>query len=204
MIVQKERARCSVSRCFRLLVSVARCNGKTVVSKEWLTAQVEWANRLLAALDAGVYLGAWSENPNVPCRLPDRSSRARLAREVAREKYQATDIPIFVTGRLDDVDIPGEEIRGVHWRSRWKGEKYHYVVLSSIAPAFVLIHELGHYFGMGHSRYIESIMNKLPRNEPPLSLRTFAKPEYNHLRRVLRTIFRRSVRTEKPANAEGQ
>jgi len=41
----------------------------------------------------------------------------------------------------------------------------------------VLAHELGHFFGLPHSKYPVSIMNKTPRDDPPHAERGFHAKE---------------------------
>ncbi len=83
---------------------------------------------------------------------------------------------IFVVRQLDDVDIAGEVIRGLHWHLRGDRSK-RWIILSSIGGTVVLAHELGHFFGLPHSRYVESVMNKKPREAPTWEERIFAEPE---------------------------
>src|SRR5690606_10281460 len=59
----------------------------------------------------------------------------------------------FVVSSLRDVDDPSRYRQGVHWRPRGVGapDGAHFVITSSIAGPTVLAHELGHYFGNGHT-----------------------------------------------------
>ena len=51
------------------------------------------------------------------------------------------------------------------------------MILSSIASSMVLAHELGHFFGLPHTKHPKSIMNKSPHMNPPWHLRTFPEEE---------------------------
>ena len=51
------------------------------------------------------------------------------------------------------------------------------VILSTQAWARTLAHELGHVFGLPHSTYPISIMNKSERKDPPPDQRTFDPKE---------------------------
>ena len=182
---------CHFKQCLALTVMVSEHDGHLVTDGSWFQEQLTVARRLFAPLGVGIRIRRVLRSPAVPWWIRTRGQRTALHRLMTPEGAQReSNIYVFITGRLEDVDVPGQEIRGVHWRARGKSEQYHYVVLSVEAPSVVLAHELGHYFGLPHSRFPMSIMNKLPRIDPPLSLRTFAKPEYKHLRRRLRRIFR--------------
>jgi len=47
----------------------------------------------------------------------------------------------------------------------------------------VLSHELGHFFGLPHSEFDISLMNKTVRLTPLVSELTFAEPEVVHMRK---------------------
>jgi hypothetical protein len=69
----------------------------------------------------------------------------------------------------------------VHWRER-ADRTHRWVILSKIAGSLVLSHELGHFFGLPHSTYEISLMNKTLRPTPPGEL-TFAAPEVEIMRK---------------------
>ena len=75
-----------------------------------------------------------------------------MGREHARLESGA--INLFIVDRLDDIDIPGEQIRGVHWRDPKARTRKRWIFLSRIAGAMVLAHELGHYFSLPHSKEV--------------------------------------------------
>lgn len=156
------------AHCFGIAVHVPIVDGKPIATKEWLAAQLSEANRHFAAIDV-----AWQFVSSGP--LP--ASAARVADVPARNSFApaATGpvMHVFVTGQLDDIDEAGKVIRGVTWRPGGKA----YVILSTVSRGPVLAHELGHVFGLPHSTYAISIMNKTDRKEPPLDQRTFHEDE---------------------------
>lgn len=90
--------------------------------------------------------------------IDDRNARDRLAALVERTRAgEPSQIHVFVTDRLADVDAPGER-GGVHWRFR-RRRSTHYILLSSHTWPTTLAHELGHYFGNPHSRTPNNIMS---------------------------------------------
>jgi len=147
----------------------ARLTPDDAAARETITSAVD-------QIDAGQVRVAWLD--------PDRDA-------VADGRLTGKVIHVFITGQLDDVDQPGEVIRGVTWHRR--GGDHKYVILSTVAPERVLAHELGHVFGLPHSEYAISIMNKRPRTEPPIEQRAFADAELAAMRPVLRRLLREQI-----------
>ena len=158
--------------------------GEPVVSPAWLREQLQEANRLFRPLKLCFQLTEVQELPAALWRVRSRSMRSSIG--LPRRLRGAIDL--FVIGRLDDVDIAGEEIRGVHWRHPRDRERLRWIFLSRIAAAKVLAHELGHYFDLPHSTAPQSIMNKTPRATPPPAARGFTRSEYQRMRRAWRRM----------------
>lgn len=103
--------------------------------------------------------------------------RTRYQRDIiGRKRYGEGVVHVFMVERLDDVDVADAQIRGVHWRQRSNPDK-RWVILSSKGSQVVLGHELGHFFGLPHSRYPLSVMNKKPRETPSWPERVFVPEE---------------------------
>jgi hypothetical protein len=129
--------------------------------EEFIRRQLEHANAIyrplgLELLDAG--------HPSLPERhahIVTRADRDRLLRHA-----QPGAVHCVVVATLMDVDEPGRERRGVHWRSR--RDARHLVILSTLASPYVLAHELGHYFGnRAHSDTPGNLMSYDWRVSPP-------------------------------------
>lgn len=159
---------------------------RPVRDESWWSAQLGVAKALFSPVRVDFYVRSV------------RVLRASLGEVLTREDRDAflaqakarDGIDVFLVRNLADVDVKGAFIRGVHWRRR-DNVKKRWVILSSKAQPEVLAHELGHFFGLPHSRYKVSIMNKTPRKEPPWSKRVFAEPEQKkiaqHRDRMLRS-----------------
>jgi hypothetical protein len=165
-----------------------RPGGDTLIAQPaWFAVQLAVANRHFAPLDVAFQVVGIDTLPASAARIATRDERDA----VAEGRLAGQVIHVFITGHLDDIDQPGAIIRGVTWHLRGSDRKY--VILSTVAPDRVLAHELGHVFGLPHSKYAISIMNKTERAEPPPEERTFADPELAAMRPVLRRLLREHV-----------
>jgi hypothetical protein len=158
-----------------------------IAPADWLAVQLAEANRHFAPVDAGFQVVGADALPAGAGHIATPADRDA----VAEGRLAGKVIHVFLTGQLDDVDQPEDVIRGVTWHLRGGDRKY--VILSTAAPERVLAHELGHVFGLPHSRYAISIMNKRPRTEPPIEHRTFADAELAAMRPALRRLLRDQV-----------
>jgi hypothetical protein len=169
-----------VAHCFGIVAHVVVGEAGPVENARWLAAQVEQANRLFAVLDVGFRV--------VEARAHDAEFSHVATREqrdaIGAERFTPGVVHLFVVQRLDDVDVDGEVIRGVHWRLRREPKK-RWIILSTIAAPAVLAHELGHFFGLPHSAYAASIMNKKPREQPPVHRRGFVAREIERMKGFL-------------------
>lgn len=159
-------------RCFEIALHVVEEGGADVQTPQWFAAQVREANRLFAPIGVGFTVGSVA---SVDAKYADVATRQQRD-ELGRAEHSMGVIHVFVVRRLGDVDVEGEVIRGVHWRDRAETSR-RWIILSSIASSMVLAHETGHFFGLPHSRYRTSLMNKSPHRDPPWSQRTFVDEE---------------------------
>lgn len=167
--------RCDAARprCVRLRLHIAAVDDTPVVTPEWFAAQLAAANTHFAAADIAFELAGVDALPASALDIHTRRDRNALA--AGRNSLGGGVIHLYLVGTLDDVDVPGEARNGVAWRR--PGDNRKYVIVASRARPLTLAHELGHVFGLPHSTYPISIMNKTPRAEPPMDQRTFAPQE---------------------------
>ena len=175
-LVASAAAACPTDRdhCFELTIHVAQEGGAPVVDAAWLKVQVDHANRLFAPMDAGFFAG--------PTRPMDTGASidTRAQRDALGAMWERGTIHVFVAAHVANVDDPGE-INGVHWRDRANRSR-RWIILSAIAWELTLAHELGHYFGLPHSAYDISVMNKTPRAEPKPADRVFHAREIRRMK----------------------
>ncbi len=171
------------AHCFALRLHVARDDdGAMVVEPAWIAAQIAMANHHFAVIDTSFQVAGVDFLPSEAARVEDRAERSSFAKLTGGRV-----IDVFFTGYLADVDKPGAFIRGVTWHI---GEERRLIILSAVAPERTLAHELGHFFGLPHSKYAVSIMNKTPRDEPPPEERRFADEEIAKMKAQLARLVR--------------
>jgi hypothetical protein len=188
------RQACDKARahCFGLEIHIAGTSRGLVVTPEWLGKQEAAANRHFAALDVGFEVVAIDALPASNVHIETRGDRDGLATDRLGGKL----IQVFIVGQLDDVDQENAIAYGVTWHTRKDDRKY--IIVSNLALERTLAHELGHFFGLPHSTYAISIMNKSDRKEPPAEQRTFADEEVAAMRPVLKRLVRDKVIAERP------
>jgi hypothetical protein len=171
--------RVDAKRCFGIVVHVVVGDDAVpVVTPAWFAEQVSEANRLFAEIDVGFEVVDVRSEPANLAKIETRSDRDHLGRGA----HDPGVVHVWTVTRLADVDLEGDEIRGVHWRDRADTTR-RFIILSSIAGSRTLAHELGHFFGLPHSSFAASIMNKTPRSEPPSETWGFVPSEYRTMAR---------------------
>jgi hypothetical protein len=161
-----------VEHCFGIVLHVVCHDGKAVKDAAWLAEQLSETQRHFAPLKVGFEVIQTRQLGGHFNAIRTRNDRDMLG----YNRFTRRVLHLFLVGSVLNIHKPGEEIRGVHWRER-NNRKRHWVVLSAIAPKWVLAHEIGHFFGLPHSKYLSSIMNKTPRTAPDPETWSFAAPE---------------------------
>jgi hypothetical protein len=173
-----------IAFCFGLELHIVGKEAGPVQTPEWVAAQISEANRHFAPLEVAFTLAGVSALPTDKARVETREDRDRLGRKL----YSRGKIHLFLVEELANVDEPGK-LNGVHWRDQAKKSR-RWIILSSTAYPITLAHELGHFFGLPHSSYPISIMNKSPREEPPFEERTFDPEELEVMAAGLRRMVK--------------
>jgi hypothetical protein len=166
----------------RLHLAQDRC--QFVQDETWIKWQIDQSNQLFSEI--GICFEIKTILPLATDQIEMKDQTMRTA--IGQKRLKSGAIDVFVVGRLADIDIKGEEIRGVHWRHPKDRQKQRWIILSKIARDFVLAHELGHYFDLPHSTYESSIMNKTPRDFP-ISKRGFVVDEYSIMKKAKERMF---------------
>lgn len=142
-----------------LTVHVATADGDPVASRARVTQWVLRANRALAQSGVEVYVHSVRHLPRGWRAVTRAGQRRRLA------GYAPSDgtIHVFVTEELDKPHRrrSRRRVRGLHWRYRGIRRdlrQREYVVVTDGAPNTTFAHELGHLFGLAHSKSTTNIM----------------------------------------------
>lgn len=165
-------------RCVGIELFVVVEDGKPVQTPAWWAGEVEHANALFSNIGVAFELAEVRFIGRQWAHVHSRLDRDHLGR---RERTAGL-MHVFMVRQLDDVDIQGHKLFGVHWRDRADTD-HRWIIVSARDPSStVLVHEMGHYFGLPHSSYDVSVMNKRPR-ALPWPDRIFADPELERMRR---------------------
>ncbi|MEO7091726.1 MAG: hypothetical protein ABI175_00660 [Polyangiales bacterium] len=189
--VTKAVPACDATRahCFGLRFHIARTDdGSMVVEPAWIAAQLAMANKQFEPLDTSFQLVGVDFLPVDAARIDDRPERNALANQV-----KGPAIDVFFTGYLVDVDKADAFAYGVTWRTK---DERKYIIVSGMGRDRTLAHELGHFFGLPHSKFAISIMNKTARDDPPPEKRRFADEEIATMKPVLVKLVRTKVIAE--------
>lgn len=123
-----------------------------VVDDAWVHAQIAEANRLFQPLGTRFRWVYEKALPDANASMHTRTDRDALTPLTERSGF----VDVFLVRELEDVDDPGTYRRGVCWTGRG-GKRF--IILSQIAGPSVLAHELGHFFGNGHSPIDDNLMS---------------------------------------------
>jgi len=122
-----------------------------IVDDPWVDAQIAEANRLFGPYGTRV---RWVIEK--PLAEAHAAMHSRADRDALTPLMEEKVIDVFLVRELEDVDEPGRMRRGVCWTGRG-GKRF--LIVSQIAGASVLAHELGHFFGNPHSPVTDNVMS---------------------------------------------
>lgn len=137
---------------FPISIAVAVEDGVPARDDAWIATQIADANELYAPTGVRFRWTLRREIPSAHAQIHTRADRDALAPLVEKNV-----IDVFVVAALEDVDEPGRYRKGVAWTSKPTGKRF--LILSGAAFRTVLAHELGHFFGNGHSVVADNLMS---------------------------------------------
>lgn len=137
---------------FPIAITVALEAGSPACDDAWISSQIDNANGLYAPIGVRFRWTLRKEMPEAHAEMHSRGDRDALAPLVEKNV-----IDVFVVAALEDVDEPGRYRKGVAWTSKPTGKRF--LILSAAAPRTVLAHELGHFFGNGHTDVPDNLMS---------------------------------------------
>lgn len=173
-----------------IVLHVAEREGVPVAPASFIAEQLAAANVIYAPL--GIEL---VERERVPLAAAHAELVTRAERDALGAFVKQGALHCFVVGKLMDVDEPGRERRGVHWRPHGKAEQS-FVIVSQISKPWVLAHELGHFFGnREHSTVAGNLMSYAWTVEPPF----LDAAQGRRVQRTLRALLKSGRLVQLPA-----
>jgi hypothetical protein len=135
-----------------VIASIATAaDGSPVAAQEWVRSQLANAEDLYAPLGLHFRLTEWRSLPSSASLIANRTERDALAPLCAPQA-----INVHVVAQLRDVDATEEAYRmGVTWIGR--GVKY--IIVATSARPSTLAHEIGHFFGLHHTKVKNNLMS---------------------------------------------
>ena len=149
-------------------------SGDDDADRAWIDRQLEVANDRYAVVGVAFRVVARTPLPASEQDVETATDRDR----VGRDRHRRGEILWIAPRSLRDLDGV-QARRGVHWRDRSDGRRdednRRWVITVRGAFDLVLAHEVGHFFGLPHSRERLSFMNKSQRAVPMAAWRLTAR-----------------------------
>lgn len=171
-----------------LTIHVATRDGRSVVSERHIRASVRRANRELAAFGVHVWV-----REIVPMRGGSRIETPTHRFALARRAQRDGSVHVFFVDRvqLTNPRKGDRRVSGMHWRYHGLEQGIRareYLAVAHNAPTTTLVHEVGHAFGLAHTRDNDNLMCSCRRGIRP----AFTPRQGRKLRSGARRFLRRA------------
>ncbi len=158
----RQQAPVTLAIDFHVAVAKGDVGPRPVVDRDFLEASVARTSAIYAPVGMRFVLGKIDYlPPGKLLNLWSRWARHALARAIELDPTRGA-IDVFVVRTLANVDGRGT-LPGVHWHTySVPGGRYYVILGARDVGKETLAHELGHYFGLDHSRSRVNIMRPGP------------------------------------------
>lgn len=179
-----------------LFIRIGQCEEGFALPRATLDRMVQLANQLYKPY--GICFAGTVDTIPTRCELVTRQQRDDLYSFV-----NPVGITVLVVKRIQDLDLPSYDLKGVHWRVKYTPKHrnvvrhFRWIYLTARAESYVLAHELGHYFGLAHDPRGGNLMTPGPSsplwNDPTRNIQPFEPKLTDEQARKIRRFLKQEA-----------